>query len=117
MVAYDGGDGSVAARAWWLLRWAGHGEVAVLDGGYAAWTALGHEGGTGPPGPAAIPGDFEVRPGRMPVLDADQTAALAAGGSGPTRTAGVSTRGLIITALITGLVILVAFAVQVLLWL
>lgn len=80
VVAYDGGDGSVAARAWWLLRWAGHGEVAVLDGGYAAWSAQGREVETGPPGPAATPGDFEVRPGRMPVLDADQAAALATGG-------------------------------------
>ncbi len=41
MVAYDDRDGSVAARAWWLLRWAGHDDVAVLDGGYAAWTREG----------------------------------------------------------------------------
>ena len=80
VVVYDGGDGSVAARAWWLLRWAGHGEVSVLDGGYAAWSAQGHEVQTGPPGPADTHGDFEVRPGGMPVLDADGAAALATGG-------------------------------------
>ncbi|GAA0647645.1 sulfurtransferase [Kutzneria viridogrisea] len=75
VVAYDGADGSVAARAWWLLRWAGHEQVAVLDGGYAAWTALGLPVTTDLPDPE--PGDVAVVPGGMPVLDAEQAAALA----------------------------------------
>ena len=37
VVAYDDAGGSFAARLWWMTRWAGHGAVAVLDGGYAAW--------------------------------------------------------------------------------
>lgn len=78
VVAYDDADGSVAARAWWLLRWAGHPEVAVLDGGYAAWLAEGHAVSTEPAEPE--PGDIEVRPGAMPVLDADEAAALARDG-------------------------------------
>lgn len=41
VVAYDAGNGSIAARLWWMLRWAGHGTVAVLDGGFKAWTARG----------------------------------------------------------------------------
>jgi thiosulfate/3-mercaptopyruvate sulfurtransferase len=30
-----------AARLWWMLRWLGHDAVAVLDGGFAAWTREG----------------------------------------------------------------------------
>ena len=41
VVAYDDGDGAHAARAWCLLRMLGHARVAVLDGGFARWTALG----------------------------------------------------------------------------
>jgi thiosulfate/3-mercaptopyruvate sulfurtransferase len=129
VVAYDAGDGSTAARVWWLLRWAGHDRVAVLDGGYAAWIAEGREVVTGPQaqapnaaaelagqqpgtgalrggvagvpggGVAGVPGggvadvpgggvaggesaegDFVVRPGRMPVLTADEAAALPTDG-------------------------------------
>jgi thiosulfate/3-mercaptopyruvate sulfurtransferase len=41
VIAYDDAGGSFAARAWWLLRWLGHGSVAVLDGGIKAWSAAG----------------------------------------------------------------------------
>jgi thiosulfate/3-mercaptopyruvate sulfurtransferase len=41
VVAYDQGNGAYAARLWGLMRWAGHMEVAVLNGGYAAWVAAG----------------------------------------------------------------------------
>ncbi|GAA2967865.1 sulfurtransferase [Actinokineospora diospyrosa] len=78
VVVYDADNGSVAARAWWLLRWAGHSDVAVLDGGYAAWVADGGASTTEEPSPE--PGDFEVRPGAMPVLDAEGAAALAQDG-------------------------------------
>ena len=41
VVAYDAHGGMFAARLWWLLRWVGHANVAVLDGGMAAWQAQG----------------------------------------------------------------------------
>ncbi|SDO68002.1 thiosulfate/3-mercaptopyruvate sulfurtransferase [Ralstonia sp. 25mfcol4.1] len=41
IVAYDAQGSMYAARLWWLARWVGHGAVAVLDGGKAAWLAAG----------------------------------------------------------------------------
>ena len=41
VVVYDDASGAIAARLWWMLRWLGHREVAVLDGGYGAWLAGG----------------------------------------------------------------------------
>jgi thiosulfate/3-mercaptopyruvate sulfurtransferase len=41
LVAYDQGSGAYAARFWWLARWIGARNVAVLDGGIAAWCAAG----------------------------------------------------------------------------
>jgi thiosulfate/3-mercaptopyruvate sulfurtransferase len=41
VVAYDQDAGSYASRLWWLLRYAGHDAVAVLDGGWAKWVGEG----------------------------------------------------------------------------
>ena len=79
VVAYDGGSSMSAGRAWWLLRYFGHRDVAVLDGGLAAWVAAGYPLSTDA-GPAE-PGDFIARAGAMAVLSAEDAAAIAARGA------------------------------------
>ncbi len=37
VVVYDGGNAMYAGRLWWMLRWVGHSNVLVLDGGIAQW--------------------------------------------------------------------------------
>jgi len=75
-VAYDDADATAAARCWWLLRYFGHREALVLDGGYRAWAAANGELAPGEAAPP-VPGDFIARPGHMPVLDAGAAAGLA----------------------------------------
>ncbi|MGW0873875.1 sulfurtransferase [Streptomyces sp. NPDC002740] len=75
VVVYDGGQGWAAARAWWLLRWTGHPDVRVLDGGLPSW-----QGDLSGDVPARVEGDFEPVPGATGLLDADGAAALAGSG-------------------------------------
>jgi thiosulfate/3-mercaptopyruvate sulfurtransferase len=78
VVVYDDGDGTIAARAWWLLRYHGHAQVRVLDGGFRAWAAAGQPVSVDEE--TAAEGDFTARPGQMPVLDAAGAAELARSG-------------------------------------
>jgi thiosulfate/3-mercaptopyruvate sulfurtransferase len=67
---YDDWAGHAAGRAWWLLRFHGHREVRVLDGGWSAWVADGGAVAEGEERPA--PGDFTADPGHLPVVEAGE---------------------------------------------
>lgn len=75
VVVYDAGPATAAARAWWLLRYFGHRDVRVLDGGLAQWVAAGFPIGTEPSIVAA--GSFTARPSLARVLDVDDVLDFA----------------------------------------
>jgi thiosulfate/3-mercaptopyruvate sulfurtransferase len=77
VVAYDASGGQFAAHLWWLLRWIGHDRVAVLDGGWQAWSAAGLPVESGAV-PAAASGAAAVAAPRASLVGAvDADAVLA----------------------------------------
>ncbi|MBT2746178.1 MULTISPECIES: sulfurtransferase [unclassified Lysobacter] len=75
VVVYDAADGALAAsRLWFLLRVLGHRRVAVLDGGWQRWSALGLPADAGIPAPQAThyQASFDARR----LLDAQDVRAL-----------------------------------------
>jgi len=78
VVALDGQGGVYAARLWWMLRWLGHRNVAVLDGGVQAWQRAGGALMDQPsPAPAPTPAPYPDRPSLSPTVDAEAVAARA----------------------------------------
>lgn len=73
VIVYDDNSGQGAARAWWLLQWAGL-KARVLDGGLGAYVAAGGELATGA-GEPVQPSTVTIIPDSMPVIDADAAAA------------------------------------------
>ncbi|MEY3603316.1 MAG: sulfurtransferase [Burkholderiaceae bacterium] len=75
VVVYDAGASVYAARLWWLLRWCGHDEVKVLDGGYAAWVKAGYPSSTSQASAAGGQkkgqGSFSCRPSLETIIESD----------------------------------------------
>ena len=58
-VVYDRNGSNYCGRLWWMLKWAGHEAVAVLDGGLQAWQAAGGEVRSGTE-PSHFQSNFEL---------------------------------------------------------
>ncbi len=71
VVVYDAQGGMYAARAWWMLLWAGHRPVSVLDGGIAAWKAAGGALEAGAVAPVAAPSAYPLGGSLVASVDAD----------------------------------------------
>ncbi|MAZ15387.1 MAG: sulfurtransferase [Ahrensia sp.] len=75
VIIYDADRAMTAARAWWVLKWAGLSDVRVLDGGLPAWIAAGLPTTNNPYIPEKT--DICLAPGHMPQFDADGASAIA----------------------------------------
>lgn len=74
VVVYDAQGGGVAARLWWMLRWLGHDAVAVLDGGWPAWSTAQYPQSQEVPTPQAC--TFVGQPKMHWIADAAAVDAL-----------------------------------------
>jgi len=79
VVVYDDLKNLSAARAWWLLRYAGVADVRLLDGGLSAWRAAGLPLETGD-APAPARGSVTLEYGALPVLTIDEAATFPEAG-------------------------------------
>jgi thiosulfate/3-mercaptopyruvate sulfurtransferase len=79
VIAYDQGAGAFAARLWWLLRWLGHPQVAVLNGGLAAWERAGLP--LSSTIEARAPRQFRAGPDAHRVVSGSEVAALVSSGT------------------------------------
>ncbi len=72
VVIYDAGNGAFAAHVWWMLRWIGHDQVQLLDGGWQAWLAADApvQSGAGPELPSVAVTPVDLTNQTMPVVDA-----------------------------------------------
>ena len=75
IVAYDDGNSMYAARLWWMLRWLGHEQALVLDGGMRRWMQLGLP--LDETIPSRPPGNFVAHPHPELVVDAQQVLAAS----------------------------------------
>lgn len=76
VVVYDDLSNLSSARAWWLLRHAGAGDVRLLDGALRAWTEAGLPLESGD-APHPTPGSIALSFSSLPVIELDEVADFA----------------------------------------
>lgn len=81
VIVYDDNASLHAARTWWVLRYHGHRNVRVVDGGFNAWLDEGRPLTSRAPRPE--PGNFTSNVDASTVCMMDELKELAANGSGP----------------------------------
>lgn len=74
VVVYDQGHNLFAARAWWILRWAGVQDVRIMAGGLKKWDEHGYQI-VGGPGNFAYGSNTLIEPGQMPVSTIEDVKA------------------------------------------
>jgi thiosulfate/3-mercaptopyruvate sulfurtransferase len=72
-VVYDRQGANYCGRLWWMLKWLGHANVAVLDGGFQAWQAAGGAAASGEE-PALAAHHFALGEPLVQLRDADTVA-------------------------------------------
>lgn len=77
VVVYDDTFGAMAVRMWWLLRWLGHENVALLDGVFPKW--LREKRTVTKELPVIEPAVFKASPNNTMWISADEIQALTAG--------------------------------------
>ena len=73
-VVYDRQGANYCGRLWWMLKWVGHENVAVLDGGWQAWLAGGGASHSGAQAPLPAT-NFALSPARAQLVDAQHVLA------------------------------------------
>ena len=81
-VVYDRQGANYCGRLWWMLKWAGHENVAVLDGGLQAWQAAGGaiESGAAPSRSAS---NYALAPEQTTLITIDTIASKVGKSTNP----------------------------------
>lgn len=90
IVIYDDGRGFFAARAWWILMWAGITDIRILDGGFPHWWNKGLETVAGP-GPVVVHSETPIEIGQQPTMEIEDVKdykGMLIDARGPRRYAG-----------------------------
>jgi len=84
-VVYDRQGANYCGRLWWMLKWAGHEAVAVLDGGLQAWQAAGGAVESGPQGQTST-ANFALAPEKTALVTMKTVAERLASGNASAQT-------------------------------